>query len=69
MFQQFLKRISSTLLANQKFLEANMGSIANDVSHFIALFVVIITGGKFFLIAKILKSNFIILINSSIFTA
>ena len=57
-----MKRISSTLLDNQKFLKVNMGSNADDVSHFFALFVVIITDGKFFLIVNILKSSFIILI-------
>lgn len=45
-----------------------MGSNADDVSHFIALFVVVITDGKFFLIVNILKRSFIILINSSIST-
>lgn len=64
-----MKRVSSILLANQKCLKANMGSIANDISNSIALFGVIITDGKFFLIVKILKCNFIILIGSSIFTA
>lgn len=44
-----------------------MGSNANDVSHFIALFVDISTDGKFLLIVNILNS-FIILINSSIST-
>lgn len=48
-------RIYSTLLIHQKFLKANMGFVANDVSNFIALFIVIITDGKFFLIFKILN--------------
>ena len=63
-----MKRISSTLLANQKFLKVNMGSNANDVSHFIALFVDITTDGKFLLIVNILNRSFIILINGSIST-
>lgn len=43
-----------------------MGSNANDVSYFIALFVDISTDGKFLLIVNILNRSFIILINSSI---
>ena len=45
-----------------------MGSNANDVSHFIALFVDINTDGKFLLIVSILNRSFIILINRSIST-
>lgn len=54
-FLQYLMRIYSTLLVNQKFLKANMGFVANYVSNFIALFIVLITDGRFFLIFKILK--------------
>lgn len=42
-FLQYLMRIYSTLLINQKFLKANIGFIANDVSNFITLFIIIIT--------------------------